>query len=99
MQRVLVDTGPLVSILSAADEHHEKSVEALRNLHRPLFSCWPLITEAAWLLRTHELLRSIQSGFLELLPINGLEAKSIADVLTRYESARPQLLVPRAGRN
>ena len=96
MRRVLVDTGPIVAILSSADEHHEACVEALRNLPGPLFSCWPVITEAAWLLRARrgavqQLLRSLHGGFIELLPLTSLEAKGIADIMKRYQSIRPQL--------
>jgi len=96
MRRVLVDTGPLVAILSRADQHHERCVEALRHLPGPLFSCWPVITEATWLLRAHpravqQLLRSLVGGFLELLPLTSLEAKGIADVMRKYESIHPQL--------
>jgi uncharacterized protein len=96
VRRVLVDTGPLVAILSKADEHHEKCVAALHNLPGPLFSCWPVITEAAWLLRRNsravqQLLRSLQSGFLEMLPLISLEAKEVAEIMKKYDSLRPQL--------
>jgi predicted nucleic acid-binding protein len=96
VRRVLVDTGPLVAILSRADEHHARCVETLQNLPGPLFSCWPVITEAAWLLRAHprevqQLLRSIHSGFLELLQLTSLEAKAIAEIMNKYQSIRPQL--------
>jgi predicted nucleic acid-binding protein len=96
MKRVLVDTGPLVAILSRTDEHHKTCVQALRDLPGPLFSCWPVITEAAWLLRAYpravqQLLKSIGNGFVELLPLAGTEAKAIADVMKRYENIRPQL--------
>ncbi|MGA9042433.1 MAG: PIN domain-containing protein [Terriglobales bacterium] len=98
-RRVLVDTGPLVAILSSVDEHHAACVKALHQLPGPLFSCWPVITEAVWLLRSHpravqQLLRSVSEkpgGFLELLPLAGTEANSIADVMKKYEDARPQL--------
>jgi len=108
MRRVLVDTGPLVAILSRADQHHETCVKALRDLPAPLLSCWPVITEAVWLLRAYpravqQLLRSMDSGFLELLPLTGLEAKVIADVMKKYQDIRPQLadaaLVYLAGRD
>lgn len=96
MRRVLVDTGPLVAILSDADEHHEACVEMLHSLPGPLFSCWPVITEAVWLLRrfptaVDRLLRSLHSGFLEILPLTSLEAEGIAKIINRYANLRPQL--------
>jgi uncharacterized protein len=107
MKRILVDTGPLVAILSRDDEHHDACVSALREMPAPLLSCWPVITEAAWLLRrspraVQQLLGSVERGFLELLPLAGTEAKAIAALLKKYESIRPQLadaaLVYLAGR-
>ena len=96
MRRVLVDTGPLVAILSRQDAHHEVCVEALREMPGPLLTCWPVITEAAWLLRrsplaVQRLLGSMDGGFLELLPLAGAEADAIASLMKRYESIRPQL--------
>lgn len=96
MRRVLVDTGPLVAILSRGDEYHDVCVNALQDLPGPLLSCWPVITEAAWLLRrfpgaVQKLLQSLQGGFLELLPLAGDEAPAIAALMKRYEDIRPQL--------
>jgi len=96
MKRVLVDTGPLVAILSRRDEHHAACVRALRDMPGPLLSCWPVITEAAWLLRkspraVQQLLRSIDDRFLELLPLAGAEAEAIAALMRRYEDIHPQL--------
>lgn len=102
-----MDTGPLVAILSGEDEHHETCVNTLRQIPGPLLSCWPVITEAAWLLRrspraVQQLLGSIDGSFLELLPLAGAEAESVAAVMKRYEDIRPQLadaaLVYLAGR-
>ena len=107
MKPILVDTGPLVAILSREDTHHQICVDVLREMAAPLFSCWPVITEAAWLLRrspraVQQLLGSMDGGFLELLPLAGTEAKAISALLKRYESIRPQLadatLVYLAGR-
>ncbi len=93
---VLVDTGPLVAILSSADQYHQVCIAALHELPGPLFSCWPVITEAAWLLRRSpglvtDLLRSVGTGFLELLPLSSLEAEALAELMARYASLRPQL--------
>jgi predicted nucleic acid-binding protein len=107
MRRILVDTGPLVAILSREDAHHRACVAALREMRGPLFSCWAVVTEAAWLLRRspraiQQLLTSMDTGFLELLPLAGTEAKAIALLMKRYASIHPQLadatLVYLAGR-
>jgi predicted nucleic acid-binding protein len=96
MRRVLVDTGPLVAIMSRADQHHKTCVEALHDLPGPLFSCWPVLTEAAWLLRGHagaiqQLLDGVSAGFLELLSIPGAEAADFGKVVEKYRNIRPQL--------
>jgi predicted nucleic acid-binding protein len=96
MRRVLVDTGPLVAILSNSDLYHKACVNVLRSLPAPLYSCWPALTEAAWLLRNHpsavqRLLNGLEDGFLALLPLGSPDAKAIADVMSRYEDIRPQL--------
>jgi len=96
MNRVLVDTGPLVASLSEQDEHHEICVAALKELSTPLLTCWPVITEAAWLLRNDpeavdRLLQSVSKGFLQVLPVIGGEADKIAKLLSRYRNLRPQI--------
>ena len=96
MRRVLVDTGPLVALFNRDDQYHAVCAEALRELPAPLFTCWPVITEAAWLLRSHpkavqDLLAGIEGGLLELLSLDGGEARNIAQLLKRYASIRPQL--------
>jgi hypothetical protein len=85
-----------VAILSHEDAYHQACLDALREIAAPLFSCWPVITEAAWLLRhsrraIQQLLSSMDMGFLELLPLAGYEAKAIASLMKKYESIRPQL--------
>jgi predicted nucleic acid-binding protein len=94
--RVLVDTGPLVAILDDQDAHHRACVEALAILDGPLYTCWPVVTEAAWLLShspraVRRLLDSINTAFMELLSLEGPEARPIAALLEKYGSIRPQL--------
>jgi predicted nucleic acid-binding protein len=93
---VLVDTGPLVAILRAEDQYHNLCVRTLTEIREPLLSCWPVITEAAWLLRRHpraveKLLLGSAGSFLELAHLSGAEAVPIAEILNRYAGLRPQL--------
>ncbi len=93
--RVLTDTGPLVAILSPDDQYHGLCLQTVRSLRGPLLTCWPVITEAAWLVRRaplgfERLLRSISDGVVEILPVAGKEAAAIADIMKQYSSLRAQ---------
>ena len=95
-QAVLVDTGPLVALLSRADHHHEACTLQLKTLNPPLLTCWPVLTEAAWLLRTNppavqRLLNSTQSGFLRVLELDEHAAPWIAAFMNRYQDLGAQL--------
>jgi predicted nucleic acid-binding protein len=62
----------------------------------PLFTCWPVIIEAAWLLRrdanaVESLLRSIDTGLFELLPMASADAKPIAAIMKKYRDLGIQL--------
>ncbi|HEY7333643.1 MAG TPA: PIN domain-containing protein [Bryobacteraceae bacterium] len=97
MKRVLADTGPLVAILSPADQFHGKYVDALKSLVPPLYTCWSVITEAAWLLRedpeaVEALLRGGGAGFYKILDLGEQDAESIAALLKRYRNLRPRVV-------
>ena len=96
MPRVLVDTGPLIAVLSPRDEFHSTCVEQLRKLVPPLWTCWPVVTEAAWLLRREpaalqRLLGSFDGGLLRLLVMDEAALPWIATFLQRYRRLGPQL--------
>ena len=96
MRRVLADTGPIVAILSRRDQYHRVCVDALREMPGPLFTCWPVITEAAWLLRRdadaiQQLLNSIDAGLFEMLALTTADAKPISSIMKKYRDIRIQL--------
>jgi len=47
---MLVAAGPLVALLHAGDEHHERCKEVASRIRSPLVTVWPAFTEAAYLL-------------------------------------------------
>lgn len=95
---VLIDTGPLVAYLNKRDAHNAKCASALAEIAPPLYTCWPVLTEAAYLLSTHgglhlveTLLRSCGTGLLEILPLTSFDAHAMADFLDKYDDQRPDL--------
>jgi predicted nucleic acid-binding protein len=50
MTRMLLDAGPLVAYFSENDQWHEWSIEQMRQLLPPLWTCEPVLTEACFLI-------------------------------------------------
>jgi uncharacterized protein len=86
---VLIDTGPLVAILSKRDQHHSCCVDAAKTLVGPFYTCWPVVTEAAYLLRDRpdkvgRLLDQIRSGKFPLLQLTADDIDGISMILKKY---------------
>ena len=48
--RVLLDTGPLVAWLDAADSHHPRVCDWMQTFRGELITTWPVVTEACHLI-------------------------------------------------
>ena len=89
-RRILLDTGPLVALLSASDDRHQLCVDTFATLPPPLLTCWPVLTEAAWILRKQSrpldrIADAHTGGMFEILPLNGHSLADIAAIMRRYE--------------
>jgi predicted nucleic acid-binding protein len=95
-ERVLIDTGPIVAALVQSDEHHAACSQQLRTIRGPLVTCWPVITEAAWLLRAYpnaieRMLASLDGRVFLLADLSGDDAPAIASILSKYRNLGLQL--------
>jgi uncharacterized protein len=95
---VLIDTGPLVAYLNKRDAHNAECAAAMAGIAPPLYTCWPVLTEAAHLLLTQgglylvdRLLRSCGTGFLDILPLTTFDAHLMAEFLDKYRDQTPDL--------
>ena len=93
--RILVDTGPLIAILSRRDQYHQSCVAAFQQLPPPLFPCWPVLTEAIWLLRHYpaaieRMLAGFDSGLYCLLTLDEASVPWVAKFLDRYRKIGAQ---------
>ncbi|MGL4511952.1 MAG: type II toxin-antitoxin system VapC family toxin [Lacipirellulaceae bacterium] len=85
----LIDTGPLVAFRNTADQHRERVLALAPQIQGRLVTSWPVITEAAYLLRRHPrevqvLLGSVADGTLTVLPIGQSDSALIAGILQKY---------------
>lgn len=96
MTFLLVDTGPLVALIRKADRDHQRCVDVAAQVTSPLLTTWPVLTEAAWLLRgdrrdVDALLQMVPRGFLHIDPLDLDAVAWIRDFLERYADQQPQL--------
>ena len=71
MQPVLIDTGVIFALLDQSEWAHEICVQVLNNLHRPLVTCEPVISESCYLLRrrpkaVQAVLANVENGFFAI---------------------------------
>jgi predicted nucleic acid-binding protein len=91
-RRILLDTGPLVALLGLKDSRHQLCVDTFAKLPPPLLTCWPVLTEAAWLLRKQHrpidrLAEAQTAGMFDLLPLGSDSLTAIAVIMRRYEDS------------
>lgn len=102
MRAVLLDTGPIVGLLSEADEHHASTIAAIRasaRKGRKLSTIWEVIGEAYTLFRTRysphrsaepalAVLRWARESGIELLATGEGDHQRAAAILERYSQLR-----------
>src|SRR5438270_1413912 len=86
----------MVAVASRSDAHHIECVRTMAEITAPLYTCWPVVTEALWLLRqdpraVDAVCRSFQAGVYALLPLDESDVDGIHAVLKRYRSLGAQL--------
>lgn len=98
MRRVptLIDTGPIVAMLNQSDPSHTACSEAFRGLPAPLLTCWPVLTEAAYILgdwspATGKLFALLRTRALSILPVGIVDIDAIEAILTKYADQQLQL--------
>ena len=93
---VLVDTGPIVAVIDSDDSYHGVCKQQFGKLQGTLYTCWPAITEAAWLLRAfpeqvRSLLDSCQGSPYTILPLTASDVPGINGILAKYQDQGFQL--------
>lgn len=87
---VLVDTGAFVALYEVRDTHHQACTAQVNELPvGKAYTCWPVITEASYLLRAYpkaceQLLQTLEQGVFMLLPLTTSDLEGIRTVFATY---------------
>lgn len=90
--RGIADTGFIVAFLNRPDRHHEWAVEIARAVSEPLFTCEPVLAEAAFQVgSTSRVLALVQDGLLTIEFDLAENFKEVMDLAERYRDRVPDL--------
>jgi len=87
VRSIIADTGPLVALFHARDEHHEAAKAVLQSNPAALVSTWPVVTEACHFLGRdgrRALLTFIRRGALRLEALSVEDVPDLDELLERY---------------
>lgn len=96
MSPILIDTGPIVAILSSSDDCHQVCVKTLHQIEPPMLTTWLVLTEAHYLLRRDQkalkgLFRAFNGGLFTLEALSADALPWLEQFLTQYEDINPQI--------
>ncbi len=85
----LLDAGPLVALVHASDQEHDRCRTALGSIRRPLCSVWPVITEALYLLDfswegQDAVWAMLEEGGVTLIALDGGDVPRMRELMRKY---------------
>lgn len=91
MTALLLDTGPLFAYLSEDDTNHAWAVRQFAVIQRPMFTCEPVLSEAAYLIQQrgeslNELWSFLRRGMFRASFRLEAEFESVATLMHRYSN-------------
>jgi hypothetical protein len=89
-RNVLADAGPLAALFRKNDKHHRATVDFAARFSGTLYSTWPAVTEAAYLLNNpgnRSLVEFIRTGGLTIFDLRPREVDRVAEILSKYPRA------------
>lgn len=86
---VLIDAGPLVALLDKTDDWHVRCRLTFQGLRSPLFTVWPAVAEASYLLERvfqgqPNLLRLLESGSVKIAQLDRDDIPRIRELMAKY---------------
>ena len=89
MQRILIDSGPLIALFDGSDKYHSASVEFIKTNHSELITTLASVTETLHMLDFNrnaqiDFLGWVNAGAVILEPITSDDFLRIKELVTKY---------------
>ena len=89
MDKILIDSGPMIALFDASDKYHQASIEFIKNNSAELITTLASITETLHLLgfsrhAQADFLEWIYAGAIEIEVINSRDFQEIAKMMLKY---------------
>ena len=86
---ILIDTGPIVAFFDKDDRFHAVCTDILKEIHEPLMTTWPVITECFFLLDfswqvQEDLWTFLLRGGIDIHPLQKEHRMKCRDLMKRY---------------
>jgi len=86
---ILADAGPLVAVIRADDQHHDRCAASLASIHEPLLTAWPAFAEAMYLLSgsfdgQERLWQMIEIGTLRIADLDADDCARMRYLMRKY---------------
>lgn len=86
-QKLLVDTGPLIALFVARDTHHRRAVDFTKSCTASLFTTWPIVTEACFMLNARgkgALIAMAETPALHVEDLKAADLGRLRELLAKY---------------
>jgi uncharacterized protein len=89
--KVIVDTGPLVALLTKQEVHHDWTLAQFDAIEAPLLTCEAVVTEAMFLMRDRargreQILQLLKSGLISIDFYLNQHVDDILNMVQRYNN-------------
>ena len=103
MNNILLDTGPLIAILDKRDKAHKRCVSFVKGFRGNLLMTEPVLTEAAYLLRSAKYFKNcvslVSAGQIHIYPFNNKRLLRCVELMEQYKYGEPIRLIKQIGRS